>query len=611
MYKYLRDLKILHRSLTLSGTNFERLFHAVPSLCRRTPAHCYSRISSSILNPANQVHRFHVRFISSIVHEALHQVEHSDAEWNIDQFEDRLFEILSDPNGRVSVAKFKSMLAFSGLRDTDPRLKECMANFENVLQLNQPDHDSKTTDYYGGLTVDKKTFKDCIQDNIILISKSLKNDFIIPEWQNFKQEIDKIYRNCRNNTNGNVASYIPQLARYSPDFWGVSVCSVDGQRYSSGDTNVPFSLQSCSKPLTYCMVQSNDDNIERVHKYVGHEPSGRSFNEISLDYQKKPHNPMINSGAIIVSSLLKPELALPDRFDWTTKMLSKMTGGEHLSFNNAVFLSERETADRNFALAYYMRENKCFPEGTKLHEVLDFYFQLCSIEVTCESASVIAATLANGGICPMTGEKVFNSAAVRNTLSLMHSCGMYDYSGEFAFRVGLPAKSGVSGTVLLVVPNIMGICLWSPPLDMWGNSCRGIQFCQELVNVYNFHNYDNLKHTDKKMDPTRLRTDTLSQDVVNILFGAFNGDVSALRRYYLLGLDMNIADYDGRTALHVAAAEGQEHAVRFLLETCNVNVNTKDRWGFTPLEEAERFEHPEVAKLLISFMQKKEHPETD
>ncbi|XP_055998578.1 glutaminase kidney isoform, mitochondrial-like isoform X3 [Ostrea edulis] len=501
------------------------------------------------------------------------------------------------------------MLAFSGLRETDPRLKECMTNFENVLSHH--DNENKMMDYYGGPSLDKKTFKECIQDNIILISKTMKNDFIIPEWQCFKKEIDKIYRNCRNNTAGEVASYIPQLARYSPDFWGVSVCTVDGQRYSNGDTSVPFSVQSCSKPLTYCMVQSNDDNIERVHKYVGHEPSGRSFNEISLDYQNKPHNPMINSGAIIVSSLLKPELSLPDRFDWTTKMMTKMTGGEYLSFNNAVFLSERETADRNFALAYYMRENKCFPEGTKLHEVLDFYFQLCSIEATCESASVIAATLANGGICPITGEKVFNSAAVRNTLSLMHSCGMYDYSGEFAFRVGLPAKSGVSGTVLLVVPNVMGICLWSPPLDKWGNSCRGIQFCQELVNVYNFHNYDNLKHTERKLDPTRRRMDTMSQDVVSILFGAFNGDVSALRRYNLLGLDMNIADYDGRTALHVASAEGQEAAVRFLLEKCGVNVAVKDRWGFTPLDEAERFEHPDIAKLLTSFMARREHPELD
>uniref|UniRef100_A0A8C2Z6L0 glutaminase n=1 Tax=Cyclopterus lumpus TaxID=8103 RepID=A0A8C2Z6L0_CYCLU len=115
----------------------------------------------------------------------------------------------------------------------------------------------------------------------------------------------------------------------------------------------------------------------------------------------------------------------------------------------------------------------------------------------------MAATLANGGICPITGESVLSSEAVRNTLSLMHSCGMYDFSGQFAFHVGLPAKSGVSGAVLLVVPNVMGMMCWSPPLDRMGNSVRGIHFCQDLLSHFNFHNYDNLRHFTKKHDPRR------------------------------------------------------------------------------------------------------------
>ncbi|CAB1346706.1 unnamed protein product, partial [Coregonus sp. 'balchen'] len=127
--------------------------------------------------------------------------------------------------------------------------------------------------------------------------------------------------------------------------------------------------------------------------------------------------------------------------------------------------------------------------------ILDFYFQLCSIEVTCESASVMAATLANGGFCRITAERVLSPEAVRDTLSLMHSCGMYDFSGQFAFHVGLPAKSGVAGGILLVVPNVMGIMCWSPPLDKLGNS--------DLVSRFNFHNYDNLRHFAKKHDPRR------------------------------------------------------------------------------------------------------------
>ncbi|KAK2153245.1 hypothetical protein LSH36_303g02022 [Paralvinella palmiformis] len=118
-----------------------------------------------------------------------------------------------------------------------------------------------------------------------------------------------------------------------------------------------------------------------------------------------------------------------------------------------------------------------------INEVLDFYFQLCSMEINCESGSVIAATLANGGICPITGDKVLNGVSVRNTLSMMHSCGMYDYSGEFSFKVGLPAKSGVSGVIVLVVPNVAGFCLWSPPLDTYGNSVRAVEFCEVMEEI--------------------------------------------------------------------------------------------------------------------------------
>lgn len=145
-----------------------------------------------------------------------------------------------------------------------------------------------------------------------------------------------------------------------------------------------------------------------------------------------------------------------------------ISGGEYLSFNNAIFLSEREAADRNYAIGYYMKENKCFPEKVNLKDTMDFYFQLCSLEVNSNSVSVMAATLANGGICPITGHQVINPNSCRDVLSLMHSCGMYDYSGQYAFKVGLPAKSGVSGCTMVVIPNVMGLGLWSPPLDNYG-----------------------------------------------------------------------------------------------------------------------------------------------
>uniref|UniRef100_A0A8C1N5L5 glutaminase n=1 Tax=Cyprinus carpio TaxID=7962 RepID=A0A8C1N5L5_CYPCA len=360
-------------------------------------------------------------------------------------------------------------------------------------------------------------------------------------------------------------------------------------RHAIGDTNLPFCLQSCVMPLEYALAV-HEAGTEQVHKYVGKEPSGLKFNKLYLDEEDKPHNPMVNAGAIVISSLLK-------MMDY----LKKMAGREYVAFSNATFQSEKETGDRNYAIGYYLKEKKCFPSGADMMAALDFYFQLCSIEVTCESGSVMAATLANGGICPITGEQVLSAEAVRNTLSLMHSCGMYDFSGQFAFHVGLPAKSGVSGAVLLVVPNIMGVMCWSPALDRVGNSIRGIHFCQELVSLFNFHNYDNLRHFVKKLDPRRQTGHERNKSVVDLMFAAYSGDVSALRRIALSAVNMELTDYDTRTALHVASAEGHLDTVKFLTHTCKVNPNAKDRWGNTPLDDAMQFGHNAVVKVLQEY----------
>uniref|UniRef100_A0A8C2YAP2 glutaminase n=1 Tax=Coturnix japonica TaxID=93934 RepID=A0A8C2YAP2_COTJA len=471
--------------------------------------------------------------------------------------EDLLFYTIAEGQEKIPVHKFITALKSTGLRTSDPRLKECMDMLRLTLQT--------TSD---GVMLDKDLFKKCVQSNIVLLTQAFRRKFVIPDFMSFTSHIDELYESAKKQSGGKVADYIPQLAKFSPDLWGVSLCTVDGQRHSVGDTKVPFCLQSCVKPLKYA-IAVNDLGTEYVHRYVGKEPSGLRFNKLFLNEDDKPHNPMVNAGAIVVTSLIKVKKSF---------LVSLQD-----------FQSERESGDRNFAIGYYLKEKKCFPEGTDMVAILDFYFQLCSIEVTCESASVMAATLANGGFCPITGERVLSPEAVRNTLSLMHSCGMYDFSGQFAFHVGLPAKSGVAGGILLVVPNVMGLMCWSPPLDKMGNSVKGIHFCHDLVSLCNFHNYDNLRHFAKKLDPRREGGDQRVKSVINLLFAAYTGDVSALRRFALSGMDMEQRDYDSRTALHVAAAEGNKRC----LLLC--------RWNNTPMDEALHFGHHDVFKILQEY----------
>ncbi|XP_064860299.1 glutaminase kidney isoform, mitochondrial-like isoform X1 [Oncorhynchus nerka] len=505
------------------------------------------------------------------------------------EVEDMLFYTITEGQKQVPVSHFISALKRTGLIVSDPRLKDCMDKLQR--SVSESCHD---------VMMDRELFRKCVGGNIVLLIQAFRKKFIIPEFESFVSKIDQIYNTVQKNHNGHVAVYIPHLAKFSPDLWGVSLCTVDGQRHSVGDTKQPFCLQSCVKPLEYA-VAIHEAGTEKVHRYVGMEPSGLKFNKLYLDEEDKPHNPMVNAGAIVISSLIKPGSNKAEKFDYMMEFIKKMAGREYVGFSNATFQSEKETGDRNFAIGYYLKEKKCFPTGAEMIDALDFYFQLCSIEVTCESGSVMAATLAHGGICPITGERVLSAEAVRNTLSLMHSCGMYDFSGQMAFHVGLPAKSGVSGAVLLVVPNVMGVMCWSPPLDRVGNSVRGIHFCQELVSLFNFHNYDNLRHLVKKQDPRRQDGDDRNKSVVSLMFAAYSGDVSALRRFALSLMDMELKDYDSRTALHVAAGEGHVDVVRFLTDACKVNPFVKDRWGNIPLDDALQFGHGAVVKVLQEY----------
>lgn len=337
--------------------------------------------------------------------------------------------------------------------------------------------------------------------NAPFMLRLLKGQLVIPDFQDFTSEISRIYEEVRPNTEGKVATYIPQLARVNPLQFAVSVCTIDGQIFSIGDYETFFCVQSGCKPINYCLIQE-EHGEEKVHQYIGKEPSGHTFNTLSLNEKNLPHNPLVNAGAIMACSLLKNNLGSADRFDYLMGQWQALCGNLVTPrFNNAVYLSEKSTSDRNYAIGHFIREKHVFPEGIDLDDILEFYFQCCSIEMNTKAMAVVAGTLADAGICPLTNTSIWRANHVKNCLSLMSTCGMYDFSGEFAFSIGLPAKSGVSGVLYVVVPNVMGICIWSPPLDPIGNSVRGLDFCNRLIERFNFHTFDSLVRSSDKKDP--------------------------------------------------------------------------------------------------------------
>ena len=282
-----------------------------------------------------------------------------------------------------------------------------------------------------------------------------------------------------------VGYHKPEVLEEKHKLFSICLVTTKGDAFVAGDHGRPFALQSISKTFAYGLALEACGR-GRVLERVGVEPSGDAFNSIVFDERhNRPFNPMVNAGALATTDLVGDGDTTEPAMGCILDALRRYAGNEDLGVDEDVFEAELRTADRNRVTAYLMRSEGMLDGDVEA--TLALYLQQCSVRVTCRELALMAATLANGGMNPATGERALGVRHVRDVLSVMHTCGMYDFAGEWAYRVGLPAKSGVSGGVLAVVPGKFGIGVYSPGLDAYGNSVRGTAVCEEISERLGLH----------------------------------------------------------------------------------------------------------------------------
>jgi glutaminase len=301
-----------------------------------------------------------------------------------------------------------------------------------------------------------------------------------------QQVLDDIYEKYKDVDDGEVATYIPELGKANPAHFGICLATAGGQVFRAGDSKQEFTIQSMCKPFAFQMALEQY-GVEETFKHVGVEPSGEAFNSIELDEKtSRPFNPMVNAGAIAISSLIKKE-PVEEGIRLFVERMSDAAGRE-LRIDYDVMASESLTGNRNRAIAYLMRNFGIIDEY--VNESLEQYFAQCSMLVTCEDMAMMGATVANMGRNPVAGKQVFDFQLLKYMLTVMFTCGLYDYAGGWAYEVGLPAKSGVAGGIFGVVNRQLGVGVYSPKLDAQGNSVRGILACKEIASHLGLHAFE-------------------------------------------------------------------------------------------------------------------------
>jgi len=286
-------------------------------------------------------------------------------------------------------------------------------------------------------------------------------------------------------TEGAPAAYIPELSNVDPDLFAIAAVALDGQEQLTGDHDYLFTIQSISKLLVYGLALETHGR-EAVLERVGVAPTGDLFNAIELDEERhRAPNPMVNAGAIAITDMVGG--SREERIEAVAAMFGQYLG-RRPEIDEAVWKSERATGNHNRAIAYLLLSHGIIED--RVEETLDVYFAQCSVLVSARDLAMVGATIANSGVHPVTGEQIVSPRVARDMLTVALTCGMYDYAGEWAYTVGIPAKSGVGGGIVGIIPGAGAVAVFSPRLDEHGNSVRGLRVFEALSEEFDMHLFD-------------------------------------------------------------------------------------------------------------------------
>jgi len=421
--------------------------------------------------------------------------------------------------------------------------------------------------------------------------------------------IEDLHHEFAGVTEGKFATYIPELAKADPNWFGICLVTTSGAVYETGDSGQAFTIQSISKPFVYGMALEDNGRPQVISK-VGMEPTGDAFNSISLEPGTgRPRNPMINAGAIATTALIvgkTPQNKIRRLLDTFGTY-----AGRELALDEAVYRSESDTGHRNRAIGYMLRNFAILPEDPT--PAVELYFQQCSVSVTCRDLGLMAATLANRGVNPLTGKQALRGEYVESVLSIMGSCGMYDYAGEWIYSIGMPAKSGVAGGIIAILPGQLGIGVFSPLLDPRGNSVRGIRVCDALSRHCDLHLLNHpsigksairLTFTGAEFNSSRVRTPQETQLLHQL--------GSAIRVYQLQG-NLNFASTEVVVRDVFEQLEKIEHIIFDFKRVLTINESACRLFyqilvKFAEIGKTVIFTHTENFPLLRRYMRIKLSP---